>query len=135
MLRFARLLILGLLVACGGDGVTAPNTIVGTWHLATINSKALPFVFFEVGADKVEVTSGDLTFRDGGTVTETLALRITESGKVTTESASVSGTYTVNGTAVVLVVTQDGETETSTATWSGNTLTLPGTGLTAVFQR
>src|SRR5262249_43940512 len=121
MLRFGRVLILGLLVACGSDSVTAPATIVGTWHMATVNAKPLPFVFFEDGTDKIEIMSGELIFRDGGAFTENLAFRFTEAGRVTSESAAGSGTYTVSGSAVTLTLTMDGETQTAMATWSGNT--------------
>ena len=135
-MRFARLWILGLLIACGGSGVTAPSSIVGTWHMVTVNGKPMPFAALESDSSKIEITSGELILREGGGFTETLALRFTARGKVTSDDASGSGTYTVNGSAVTLVFTVDGETETTAGTWSGNTLTLIDSGpTTMVFQR
>ncbi len=141
MLRrtFARLAFAALafpLAACGGggDSPTGPTTasVVGTWNLQSINGQALPYVLQQTGADKLEVTRETFTF-SSTTFTQTTDYRLTQSGRVTTDSEADAGRYTINGNAVTVTFNSDGSSVTGTV--SGNTITAAADGVALVYRR
>ncbi len=129
------LAVLPNVVACSGGDSTAPTqtSVAGTWTLRTINGSGLPFTVVQVGADKVEITSDVLTVASGGAFTQLTTVRITEGGRVTTETIPDAGNYGLNGTAVSFTFNSDGST--GTGTLSGSTLTVASSGFSQVYQK
>jgi hypothetical protein len=136
MRRLALCLATLVAIGCGGgDDATAPasNSIAGTWALETVNGAALPFVVAQSGANKAEVTSDVLTLAEGGSFTQSTQVRLTQSGTVTTQSASEAGTWTLTGTSVSFRFTSDGSV--GTGTLNGSTLTVAETGIALVYRK
>jgi hypothetical protein len=118
--RLVALFALPVLTACGDN--TGPNGgIFGTYTLRSIDGVALPWVYFQNGADKEEVSAGTMSLEAGGTYTKTVDFRATRSGVVSTQRLSASGTFTYTGAAITLR-TQTGEV--GTASVSSGTLTI-----------
>jgi hypothetical protein len=130
----AVIAVLGVLTACGSDSPTQPtgNSIAGTWALQTANGSALPFVYSQQGANKAEVVSDVATVDAHGAYTQTTQIRLTINGQVTTQSVSDVGTYTLNGTALVL---RSNDGSSVTASLSGNTFTLAIDGVAYVYKK
>ena len=65
-MRSVYYVLVALLVACGGggDSVTAPDSIVGTWRLASINGGPVPITIFELDATKWSART--MTLNDRG---------------------------------------------------------------------
>ena len=128
-------LALVVLVACGDDSTTAPTTdsVAGTWSLQSINGTALPYVVFQIGADKVELVSDVVVAVASGAFTQTTVVRTTSSGQVTTESQADAGTWSLNGTAVTFQFNGDGTTGTGSI--SGNTMTIAESGFAFVYRK
>jgi hypothetical protein len=124
------------LTACGGDsGTTAPTnaSLAGTWNLQTVNGAPLPFVFFQAGTDKEEITGDQFTFTSSGSFSQITTLRHTVNGQVSTETDTDAGTYSLNGTAIVVTFNSDGSS--STGSVSSNTITVTDQGLVAVYKK
>ncbi len=119
--------------ACGGDdGITEPENIAGTYVLQTFNGSPPPITILDITGYKLEVTAASYTFTSSGTYTNSVTLRETEDGVVTTHPPeTTAGTYTVNGSAITLTDSEG----SITGTISGNTLTFTEDGMTAVFVR
>lgn len=135
MLRRTLLIALAFfslgLSACG-DSTGSDNSITGNYTLRTVNGVAVPATLFQQGADKLEVTGGNINLNRDNTFSGSLSVRITQSGTVATDSEPLSGTYTRNNNALVLTFS-GGDQET--ATISGRDLTIAGEGLVLVFRR
>jgi hypothetical protein len=135
--HLAATLLLTLGLACGGDSTSPTASIAGTWNLSSINGSPLPFTIQQVGTTKLEVVSDvailTASNSSSGSFTETTTSRLTQNGQVSTQTSANSGTYTLNGTAVVFVSNTAGTS--NTGSWSGNTLTLAENGVALVFVR
>ncbi len=112
----------GLLPACGDDA-TGPESIFGLYTLVSINGEALPV---DIGV--VEISAGSIQLNSDGTYSISLTADLGGGP----ETATDSGTFTVDGSTVVF----DGFTRDFNGTVSGNTLTtiLLG-GETLVFRK
>ena len=95
MRKCAVVSLLFVLAACG-DSSTEPEPIWGTYTLQTMAEQPLPYVIYQVGADKFEITAGDMRLDSDMTFSNTNTLRTTEIGVVTTRTITYSGTFTVN---------------------------------------
>ena len=134
MLRHALLsLVLASALSSCSDGTSPDAAVEGTWHLQTVNGLPLPFILPESGVDKLELTGETITLVRPRSLTIVTTFRVTDGTEVFPESVPDSGTYTVNGSTVALTWASDGTT--STATVSGNTMTLNDIGLTFVYRR
>lgn len=132
--RFVPVVFAIALTACGSDSTTGPTaSIVGTWHLQSINGTPLPYVIAQTGTNKTELTADVFTVSVGGSFTETTTLRLTVNGQVTTQSGADAGNYTLNGTAVSFRFNSDGST--GTGAWSGNTVTVAESGFSYIYTR
>jgi hypothetical protein len=107
--------------------------VAGTWRLQTVNGLPLPFTLSETGMDKEELISEVITLAAPGSLTIVTAFRYTTGSNVFSESIPDEGTYAVDGSTVT--ITWDSDGSTSTATVSGNTMTLQDIGLTFVYRR
>ena len=137
MIRRTFLLLVGAVVlgACGGsDAPVGPDRqAIGTYTLRTVNDQPLPAVVFQDATVKIEVLSDVVTLNENGTWSETASLRATSAaGAVGTQPSSDNGTYTLNGSALVL---SSGQSGTTTATLSGSSLTIADAGLVLVYQK
>ncbi len=112
----------GLLPACGDDS-TEPESIFGLYTLVSVNGEALPV---DIGV--VEISAGSIQLNSDGTYSISLTADLGGGP----ETATDSGTFTVDGSTVVF----DGEfTRDFTGTVSGNTLTIVEAGNTFVFRK
>lgn len=136
MTRFILACALAL-AACGGDnGPTAPDavTFAGSYTLQSINGQGLPYVYAQVGNNSVTIVTHHLTIADGGTWSETLNVRNSQNGVVTTQTIAAAGAWIRSGNQLALIDGSDNQTE-YTGTFSTNRLNLDGGGLAFVFTK
>ncbi len=126
------LLVSLLLLACS-DAAGPVRGVEGTWRLQTVNGLALPFTLPESGVDKLELTGEVITLVAPRSLSIVTTFRVTDGSDVFPESVPDGGTYAVNGSTITFTWDSDGST--STATVSGNTMSLQDIGLTFVYRR
>lgn len=133
-----RRLVLALgaasLLACGGDSSGPGNTNpVGTWNLATVNGSALPYTAILIAPSyKLEILSDRIVVNSDGTWSETFSYRETDASVVTTTTESDAGTWS-QANSTLTITASDGTV--STATISGDRITLSESGFVSVYQR
>ncbi len=126
---------------CGGDNnPLSPGSLAGTYKLLSITDKT----------ENVTINAGEETdIGDGVTITVTGTLVLTETRftfTITlttsipglppeTETETVSGTYSVSGSTMTIVVEGTGETQTFTIRRDGNRLTLEDDEQILVFEK
>ena len=121
------------LAACGDDSTGPGETnITGTYTLQTVGGSPLPATLDQRGADRLQITAGRTTLNQDRTFSQSLTLRITQSGAVTTTEFPLNGTYTQNNNAIIFRY-NDGEEAAGSI--SGNTLTITDEGLVFVFRK
>jgi hypothetical protein len=111
MRRTMSVLVLAFLLplAACGDGPTAvPVDVVGTWELRTINGMPLPVILASSGEDTAEVLDGSIILQADGRFEDSVTLRFTIDGEVTTDVDVIEGTYTQQGGALVLTSDEGG---------------------------
>ena len=134
---FVRLAIAAALslpfAACGGDGGTGlQSELSGTYTLRTVNGQPLPFVAYQDATDKIELLGDEFQF-SADSFTESVDVRYTERGVVTTDTFEDSGRYTLDGNA--LTVTYDSDGSSLTGAVNGNTFTLTGDGIVFLYRK
>ena len=130
----ATTLVLATMIvsACGSDKSTAPDAVVGVWSMRSVNDSPLPYTV-QLGGQTYQILADQLTLRSSRTFTDEFTVQQpTESGGVEIQTIPSSGTFTVNGNAVVLTYT-DGTTESAVV--SGDSMTLTASGYSAVYAR
>jgi hypothetical protein len=137
MRRFAVLLVFASAVACGGDSSTKPSASVsGSYALRTVNDMPLPWIAVENSGNKWEVVNDVMILSDSGTYTESGINRFTVNGEIRIENFNFSGTYTVTGTGITFV---DSDNIAESGFVSAGTLTIRAQGVAtpvvAVYQR
>jgi hypothetical protein len=137
MIRRTFLVLLSALAlgACGGsdDPAGLGQGAAGVYTLRTVNGLPLPAVIYQDATGKVEIVADAVTLNANGTWSESGTVRATlTTGAVSTQPNTDSGTYTLNGTALVLTSLQSGAT---TAALSGNAFTITDVGLVLVYQK
>ena len=132
-MRRSLFFLLSCLVAASCDDSTGPETLVGTWRLETVSGQSLPYVLEEGGGRKVELTGETVTLLASGKQTMVTSFRVTEAGNVFLESIPAPGSYTVNGSIVLLAFDEDDATYT--ALIDGRTMTIDDIGLRFVYRR
>jgi hypothetical protein len=126
------------LAACGGGDATAPadprQAAAGTNHLRTVNGASLPAALGTVNGVRVEVLSDAYTLNTDGTYSERGQARLTQAstGTVVTQDVSETGTWTINGTAIVTTATDRTQT---TLAYSNGSLTSNNEGLVFTYRR
>lgn len=117
-----------VLVACGGDKATGPQTVTGSYTLRTVNGANPPGAVYQDTQQKLEVIDGSLNLAVNNTWTGTLGARFTDFTKtpnVVTDYPNLAldgGTYTLSGNTLTL---QDpGEGLVFTGTVTSGTLTM-----------
>ena len=126
------------IAACGDDGDatgTSGTSIFGTYTLQTVDGTNLPFVLFQIGNDKLEITAGSVRLNSDNTYSLSISLRVTQAGTVTTETDTGAGTFTATGSTIQFSDPGDGS-GSFTGSISGNTLTIiDDVGFTFVFGK
>ena len=121
------------LAACSDDATGPGPDVAGNYTLQTVAGAALPATVFQVGADRLEVTAGQVVLNADNTQSATITFRETEGGVTTTDAQTISGTYllTANGG----IVLKDANGDELWGTINGNTLTLTAFGMAFVFRK
>lgn len=125
------------LVACSGSSSTGPNgsaSVVGVYHLQTVNGGSLPAVLSQSATQKVEITDDQYSLNADGSYSEQGHYRVTSStGSVTTNPLVDVGAYSVTNGAVSFISTTGAGRYTGSV--GGGTLTVLVSGLTDVYKR
>jgi hypothetical protein len=133
MRRLVLALSAASLLACGDSSGPGVSSAIGTWNLVSVNGSPLPYTVVLIQPTyRLEVLSDVFVATANGTFTETFTTRETENGTVTTTTETDNGTWSQTGNTVTIVYS---DATTSTATISGNTITLSEQGLVLVYQR
>lgn len=135
MKRFlAILLLLPMLVACEEDPAGVDASHAGSYQLQTVNGVEVPVSFPEDGG-VFTIAGGTLTLSANGTFSMSAQLEFTEEGETTSETFSLTGSYTSAGNTVTFTHNEaDGGFQT--ATISGDRLTTTGgDGEVLVFEK
>ena len=124
-------------MACGGGSdTTAPpgaDAAVGVYTLVTINGQPMPVIVQGSGNDKIEVTGGAVTLKQDRTFSDITNARITAAGSATSESDTVSGTWTRQANTVQFAATGF---MAYSMTWDGsNRLTQSFQGFTLIYLK
>ncbi|HEX4936579.1 MAG TPA: lipocalin family protein [Gemmatimonadaceae bacterium] len=123
-----------LAVGCRGEIPTAARAaIAGTWHLESVNGRALPYVLGGEGENRVELVSDRVELSADGRFTEVSRIRYLEPGFVSTNRVTDDGTYSVNGDTLTLRYGSDRRTDSGAV--RGEQLTLAGDGYSLVYRR
>ena len=129
---FLAFLVLGV-TGCGADG-TGPESVTGTYRLQTIDGAPLPFVVFEIGAEKIEVAAGSVTLNENMTCSNIGTFRITTiTGNVTTNAVIELCTYTIDGGALTLTSVADNTVTSGSIV--GSALTLTNAGFVLIYRK
>jgi hypothetical protein len=131
LLAFASLAVVG----CGGDSTGPVASVAGTWNLQTVNGNPLPYTAIFIAGPPVyrlELVSDVFVAAENGTYTEAFTSRETDGTTVTNTTENDTGTWSPNN-ANLTITASDGTA--STASISGNTITLNQDGLVAVYHR
>ena len=118
--------------ACGDSPTEASGSVVGTWHLQTVDGSPPPFTLLELTGYRLEVMGGVLIMNSNDTYANTYTYRETENGTVTTVQETDIGTYIQSGSTIFL---EDDEGFQAQATFSGNQLTFIESGFTVRYSR
>lgn len=118
--------------ACGDSPTEASTSVVGTWHLQTVNGTPPPVTLFDFPGYRLEVMGAVLVMNSNGTYANTYTYRETEDGTATTVQETELGTWTQSGSTVLL---EDDEGFQAQATLAGNQLTFIESGFTIRYSR
>ena len=119
---------------CSSDStVTQPlSEIAGSYSLASVNGKALPFTYAVSGADKAEVLDDVITLREDGRWSEVWHDRYTMNGVVTTEEMTDEGAFSRAGNRITLTSMHGGSLVVDVI---DNKLTMSGNGFSLIYSR
>jgi hypothetical protein len=140
MLAIAYAVSTVVLAGCGSDSSTAPtqalldtsgSVLIGTWNLTTVNGAALPLVLQDMNP-KIELMSDRLVLTADGKFTQTMTARFSDGVSEMTQDYPYNGTYSLSGTSALFKFT-DGTS--GSGAFSGNTISVGGSGTTFVYQR
>lgn len=131
MRKLIAVLALATLAACGSDS-TSSASFEGTWNLSTVNNSPLPYTFYQSGTERDELTSEKMV-ASAGKVYDTSNYRITVTGSPVENYTSVdTAAYSLNGNVVKIKYSAS---DSVMGTFSGSTLTLSASGITAVYLK
>jgi hypothetical protein len=116
-----------LLVACGGDNVTGPKSVAGSYMLRTVNGATLPATYYQDNAEKDQFFGGAITLAADHSWTGTLsvdATQIPSGASIFHGAIPIHGTYSLNGSSVNLTDGENGLSFLGTVTGGTMTLTI-----------
>lgn len=114
-----------LLVACGGDKATSPDTVSGNYTLRTVNGARIPAPFYQDEFERDEFYDGNIILSADHSWTGSLAVNAVElpGGAVLFhQPLPVSGTYSLSGNSINLTDATHGLQMTGTL--SGGTISI-----------
>ena len=122
------------LIGCGGDSTGPGASAEGTWNLQTINGSPLPFtaIFVANPLYKLEILGDQVVIHADGSYSESSTTRETDGSTVTTSTDNSTGTWEQHGSSLTIVDETDAG---SSATISGNTITVNQEGLVLLYRR
>lgn len=108
------------LAACGGDKVTGPQNVTGSYTLRTVNGANPPSAVYQDAQQKLELTDGTLVLTADNKWSGTLGLRLTDLSTGDHQDQPGipldGGTYTVSGSSLTLNDPTEGLTFTGSVT-------------------
>lgn len=111
--------------ACGGDSPSGPGSgdqsPVGSYTIATVNAKPLPFAMFSDTNYLYEVTSGSLALTADGKYQSVMHFRQTIPGDVSLFVDSTAGSWVASGATITL--TDGADSTVDSATFGAGKLT------------
>ena len=119
-----------LLSGCGSASTAAMQGV--TWNLVTVNGASLPFIT-QLNDLKIEQLSEQLVVFPEGRYTKVGQVRRTEGTSVSILTDTLSGSYTISGTAATFGSGMRGVPLTGTLL--GDTLTLARAGTTYMYVK
>lgn len=114
-----------LLVGCGGDTATGPQTVSGNYTLRTVNGTTIPATFYQDEMEKDEFFDGNIALGADNSWTGSLSVRATavaSGGLLFNGPLPVAGTYSLRNGSITLTDGAHGLTMTGTV--GGGTLTI-----------
>ncbi|MFQ5601981.1 MAG: lipocalin family protein [bacterium] len=126
---------------CSDNNPTNPNSgLVGDWELVSNTAKATNATvtageIIDLGDGTTMKMTGSVNFTDKN-ITLSLTVTWTFAGiPPQTETLSISGTYTIDGSTMTIVEAGTQETETLTFSLNGSRLTLENDEQKSVFEK
>jgi hypothetical protein len=123
-----------LLLGCS----TGPDQdpAVGQYVLKTVNGLTVPANLAAAGATATQVTSGSVFINPDGGYQRLTYLRLTQSGTVTAQEDVDQGSWRRSGSTLSFTVsTSSTNIGSYSGSFTGSTLTLTQTGVTAVYEK
>jgi hypothetical protein len=114
-----------VLVACGGDNVSGPAPITGTYTLRTVNGTTLPATFYQDEIERDDFFDGNVALASDNSWTGSFSIRafaVPGGGLLGSGAVPVSGTYSLNNGSITLSDAAHGLVMTGTV--SGGSLTV-----------
>ena len=103
------------------------------YALLTVDGQPLPFLYLQIGEDKVEFLDGTVHLNADKTFIDATTLRITELGVVTTEVDQADGFWELSGSTVNFIQSDLGA---YSMVWDGSDrLTQVVEGPTLIYQK
>lgn len=121
--------------ACSGSSSserTSPS-FAGRWVLQSVNGAALPFTTSQSGTTRTELVSDVIGASSSSSFTDTMTVRTTDNGQVSTAAAPRSGVWVVEGSTVTFTFFDDGLS--TSGTFDGKTFTVSASGRSYVYAR
>jgi hypothetical protein len=94
-----------LLVACGGDTVSGPAPITGSYTLRTVNGASLPSTFYQDEVERDDFFAGNVSLASDNSWTGSLSVRVVAlpgGGVLLNDALPVSGTYSLNNGSITI---------------------------------
>jgi len=123
------------LLGCGGDSTGPSASVAGTWNLQTVNGQPLPYTAYMTTSPsyRLEIMSDQLVANSDGTYAENGTIRETQGTTVTTSTEQDTGVWTQHGSQIDF--TSDADATVTSATVSGDKLTVDAQGVVGVYTR
>lgn len=132
MRRIALTLGLLLLASCFEDKLTGSSTVRGKYVLQTVNGSGLPWSS-TTNNIKTEILAEVIWINTAQTYADTIQLRTTSNGSVTTSTVGEVGSYSLFGTSVTFTRSDAGRTRVAQV--NGNVMTIIESGQTLVLSK
>ncbi len=114
---------------------TTTVSLTGGWHLRTANGNPLPFTLSSSGGATNELVSQAISVAVSGRFDEVAQIRTTVNGLSTISSQLGSGTISLTGTRVFLIIDGSGSVIGTLTSDTSFTITDPMTGALFVFTK
>lgn len=133
VLSLSSIVFLACLAACSGASPSARNSqdFAGRWVLQSVDGAALPFATSQSSTAKSEIVSDVIRAQSNASFTDTMTVRTTDNGQVTSSAVPRSGVWVLEGGTVTFTFFDDGQS--TTAAFAGTALTVSAAGRRYVY--